>query len=130
MASSGLETPKELLKCINICHKVITLCIHRDIQLSNIVWCKIVIIFLSISLNLCFGWSKEPSHRDGSFEYPQHMFWFRNEKTNFLVRTLIWRPDILMHSSIWCDITNPSLFIVHIRGSQVRISILRMYFSH
>ena len=37
--------------------------------------CKIVIIiFLSISLNMCFGCSKEPSHRDGSFEYPQHMF--------------------------------------------------------
>ena len=23
---------------------------------------------------MCFGCSKEPSHRDGSFEYPQHMF--------------------------------------------------------
>ena len=29
----------------------------------------IAIIFLSISLNICFGYSKEPSHRDGSFEY-------------------------------------------------------------
>ena len=35
---------------------------------------KIVIIFLSISLNMCFGCSKELSHQDGSFEYPQHMF--------------------------------------------------------
>ena len=26
--------------------------------------------------------------RDGSFEYPQHMFWLRNKKNNFLVRTL------------------------------------------
>ena len=26
---------------------------------------------------------KEPSHRDGSFEYPQHMYWFRNKKTIF-----------------------------------------------
>ena len=25
---------------------------------------------------------------DGSFEYPQHMFWLRNEKNIFLVRTL------------------------------------------
>ena len=40
-----------------------------------------VIIFLSISLNMCFGCSKEPSHQDGSFEYPQDMFWFRS-KTN------------------------------------------------
>ena len=44
---------------------------------------KIVFIFLFISLNVCFGCSKEPSHGDGSFEYPQHMFWMRNEKNNF-----------------------------------------------
>ena len=30
-------------------------------------------IFLPISLNMCFGCSKEQSHRDGSFEYPQHV---------------------------------------------------------
>ena len=29
---------------------------------------------------MCFGCSKEPSHRDGSFEYSQHMFWMRNKK--------------------------------------------------
>ena len=40
---------------------------------------KIVIILISISLYMCFGCSKEPSHRDGSFEYPQHMFWLRNK---------------------------------------------------
>ena len=32
---------------------------------------------------MCFGCSKEPPHRDGSFEYPQHMFWLRNEKIIF-----------------------------------------------
>ena len=42
-----------------------------------------VIIFLSISLNMCFGCSKELSHGDRSFEHPQHMFWLRNKKTNF-----------------------------------------------
>ena len=30
---------------------------------------KSAIIFLSISFNICFGYSKELSHRDGSFEY-------------------------------------------------------------
>ena len=39
---------------------------------------------------MCFGCSKEPSHRDGSFEYPQHMFWMSNKKNNFQVRTPIW----------------------------------------
>ena len=42
-------------------------------------WCKIVNIFFSISLNICVGCSKEPSHLDGSFEYPQYTFWLRNK---------------------------------------------------
>ena len=32
---------------------------------------------------MCFVCSKEPSHQDGSFEYPQHMFWLRNKNINF-----------------------------------------------
>ena len=44
---------------------------------------------------MCFGCSKEPSHRDGSFEYPKHMFWLRNKNNNFQIRTLIWRPDCM-----------------------------------
>ena len=45
-------------------------------------------IFLPISFNICFGCSKEPSHLDGSFEYPQRMFWFRYKKVKFSLRTL------------------------------------------
>ena len=41
---------------------------------------------------MCFGCSKETSHRDGSFEYPQHMFWLRNKENNYQVRTVIWGP--------------------------------------
>ena len=44
---------------------------------------------------MCFGCSKEPSHRDGSFEYPQHMFWLKNKKNNFPLRTRIWGPDFI-----------------------------------
>ena len=44
---------------------------------------KIVNIFLPISFNICFGCSKEPSQCDGSFEYPQHMFWLRKRKLYF-----------------------------------------------
>ena len=40
---------------------------------------------------MCFGCSKEPSQRDGSFGYLQHMFWLRNKKNNFQLHTLIWR---------------------------------------
>ena len=32
---------------------------------------------------MCFGCSKEPSHWEGSFEYPQHMFWMRNKEIVF-----------------------------------------------
>ena len=32
---------------------------------------------------MCFRCSKEPPHWDGSFEYPQHMFWLRNKKIIF-----------------------------------------------
>ena len=50
---------------------------------------KIVIILLPISSNMCFECLKEPSHWDRSFEYPQHMFWLRNKKNIFQLRTLI-----------------------------------------
>ena len=39
---------------------------------------------------MCFGCSKEPSHRDGSFEYPQQMFWLRKK---IQLHTLIWGPE-------------------------------------
>ena len=44
---------------------------------------KIVNSFLPINFSICFGCSNEPSHWDGSFEYPEHMFWLRNKKTIF-----------------------------------------------
>ena len=59
---------------------------------------KIVNIFLSVGYNICFGCSKEPSHRDGSFEYQQHMFWLRNEKIvfnyTFISKGLVWKRTI------------------------------------
>ena len=42
---------------------------------------------------MCFGCSKEPSHLDGSFEYPQHIFWMSNKENSFPIRTLIC-PDV------------------------------------
>ena len=46
---------------------------------------KIVNIFLLIIFNICFWCLKELSQWDGSFEYPQHMFWLINKKTIWLV---------------------------------------------
>ena len=52
---------------------------------------------------MCFGCSKEPSHGDGSFEYPQHMFWLRNKKNNFQLRTLIWGPPLSLKGQLFLD---------------------------
>ena len=62
---------------------------------------------------ICFGCTKEPSHRDGSFEYPQHMFWLRNKKNNFQLRTLIWRPAqcIMWRFCLcWCFTSQSTIF--------------------
>ena len=55
---------------------------------------KNAIIFLSISLNMCFGYSKELSNGDGSFEYTAYVL-VRNKKNNFKLHTLIWGHMVL-----------------------------------
>ena len=44
---------------------------------------KTAFIKLAINLNISLGCSKEPSHWDGSFEYPQHMFFVEIGKIIF-----------------------------------------------
>ena len=38
---------------------------------------KIMENFFDINFNICFGWSKEPSNWDDSFEYLNHMYWLK-----------------------------------------------------
>ena len=56
-------------------------------------------IFLSISFCICFGCSKESSHWDDFFEYPQHMFWSSNKKiiSNYASYLKAWRIAINCH---------------------------------
>ena len=54
---------------------------------------KVATVF--ISLNTCFGYSKEPYHRDGCFEYTPNIFGLRNRKNTLLLRTLICRTEEL-----------------------------------
>ena len=88
-----------------------------------------MIIFLAISLNMCFGCPKEPSHQHGSlkpshrhssFEYPQNTFWLRKKKTNSQAHTLIWSPEYqnLTNWLIYCflpgSFTKPGIFLVKV----------------
>ena len=79
---------------MNIAMSSVTMDMMVNTNVQKRIFCelKIVIIFLLFNLNMCFTFSKETSHREGSFEYPQHMFWLRNKKNNFPLGTLIWWP--------------------------------------
>ena len=55
---------------------------------TNILSIKLDFFSYSAVLTYVFGCSKEPSHWEGSFEYPQHMFWMRNKKNSVLLHTL------------------------------------------
>ena len=35
---------------------------------------RICLLFLFLNQNICFGYSKEPSQQDNSFEHRRHMF--------------------------------------------------------
>ena len=71
---------------------------------------------------MCFGCSKEPSHRDGSFEYPQHMFWLRNKKINFQLHTLIWRPGVGLSLSDGVSLKNSWLMI----DSSIKLDLIEL----
>ena len=59
----------------------------RPIPLGAFVTC-LWHFLLPIIFIICFGYSKEPSHWDHSFEYPQHIVWLRNKKNILLLCTL------------------------------------------
>ena len=74
-------------------------------RLFNATFCREFLVCFTIAkyendtLSICettnmfigaFYYFKIPFHQlDGSFEYPQHIFWLRNKKVIFLLRTLI-----------------------------------------
>ena len=83
-----------------------------------------MITFLSISLNMCLGCSKKPSHRDDSFEYPQHMFCLRNKKNNFQSHTLNWGPEFIVHKgSYMCECSCIIEFIRQVEKKRLNVSL-------
>ena len=72
---------------------------------------------------MCFKCSKEPSHRDGSFEYPQHVFWLRNKK-------IIFSCALLSGGLLTLDkIGKVSISLTGTRSSKDRIGRLLRYDS-
>ena len=71
-------------------------CIPLFVQVRKHLSIKLYFLFLPINLNLCFWCSKEPSHCDGSFEYPQHIVWLK--LLNFTLFLEAWVETIHMKS--------------------------------
>ena len=85
---------------IAIVREIMHFFIHAKSSSQRKFYLRKLLIFLPSNLNMCFGCSGGPSHWDGSFEYPHHMFWMRNKENNIPLRTLIWRPG---YSHLkWC----------------------------
>ena len=57
----------------------------RILSLVKSVYKKIFFLFLNE--NIRCGYSKEPSHRDGSFEHPKHMFKQMGKKIFTILRS-------------------------------------------
>ena len=74
------------------------------------------LFFLFLNQNICCGYSKEPSHRDGSFEHPKHMFKLMDKK----IITIYARVFLLnwTYDSSWADLPHclPQIQIVLNQG--------------
>ena len=86
----------------------------KMVVISQVKIDKILNLKRWISLNICFGCSKQPSHGDDCFEHPQHMIWLRNKKILILIMQLssglgynhwfylgFWQAFFLIYHYIW-----------------------------
>ena len=54
--------------------------------------------FLFLNQNICCGYSKEPSQRDSSFEYPEHMLKVKGKKIlSFLPSNILFSKPVYYH---------------------------------
>ena len=74
---------------------------------------KIAIIILYICLNMCFGCTKEPSYRDGSFECSQQRFWLEIRKIMFSYALLSEKKKTFFFAFPWVvTSTGPGGFMI------------------
>ena len=66
---------------------------------------------------MCFVCSKELSRRDGSYEYPHHMFWMRNKEHNFPIQLLSGGLEVVCLISQFSTIFGRSFNVKIIQGN-------------
>ena len=89
----------------------ITLTSSQQVKINPNFQHTVVNIFLPIIFSVCFGCSKELSHRDGAFEYPQHVFWLRNKKNVFLLSTNL-KPAASSRMSLLIHVVSQELLML------------------
>ena len=58
--------------------------------------CNEKLIFLFVNKNICCGYSKEPSQRDGSFEDPKHILKDGSENIdNFMLKNVVCMSEVV-----------------------------------
>ena len=63
--------------------------------------------FSFLSQNICCGYSKEPSQRDGSFEHPEHMFKRMGKKIFTILRSkFCYFVHFMQLSIVQCNLRN------------------------
>ena len=57
---------------------------HKKTKTKRV--CNWKLFFIFLNQNICYGYSKEPSQWDGSFEHPKHMFKLMDKKIITILR--------------------------------------------
>ena len=70
-----------------------------------------IFFFLLLNQNICCGYSKEPSHQDGSFEHPQHMLKLMGKKIFTILRSNILFITTYERAKIFWKYYEHSVFI-------------------
>ena len=104
--------PAHLISICTVCHAVSESTVLLIGPVKQKLFAYYCDYFLIHQLKHVFWVPKRTVSSRRSFEYPQHMFWLRNKKNNFQLRTLIWGPALVM--------LNPDLYLFFEENSRSR----------
>ena len=93
---------------------------YPHIQIYNFFECKIVIFFLPISLNICFGAQKNGLIETVLLSTHNICFGQKINKINFKLYTLIWRPVIIRNQQCPYDTEQFCTMATHISSVPIQ----------